>query len=454
MNEKKSFFEILDNKNVDFKKEIIAGVTTFLTMAYIIAVNPNILGDTGMDKGALVTATCLAAGFATILMGAFANLPFALASGMGLNAFFAYTVVLKDQIPWQVALTAVFIEGIIFILMSAFKMREAVVKAIPMNMKFAVTAGIGLFIAFIGFTGGGLVVQNDATLVSIGDFMKPTVLVALLGIIIIAILDKKGVKGAILIGIVASTLAAWGYALYDPAYAASLGIYLPDGIIRFESIKPIAGQLRLDYLLNPEAIGPIITIVFTFLFVDFFDTIGTLVGVSSRAGMLDEEGNVPNAGKALMVDAIGTTAGACMGVSTVTTFVESSTGVAAGGRTGWTAITTGVLFLIAMFFSPIFIAIPACATAPALIYVGFLMLGAVKNIDFEEIREGFPAFLTIACMPLMYSIGDGLTVGVLSYVFINIIYNTLFAKEENEKNKVSGVMIVLAIIFIVKLFLL
>ncbi|MGL4875688.1 MAG: NCS2 family permease [Clostridium sp.] len=454
MNEKKSFFEILDNKNVDFKKEIIAGITTFLTMAYIIAVNPNILGDTGMDKGALVTATCLAAGFATILMGAFANLPFALASGMGLNAFFAYTVVLKEQIPWQVALTAVFIEGIIFILMSAFKMREAVVKAIPMNMKFAVTAGIGLFIAFIGFTGGGMVVKNDATLVSIGDFTRPTVLVALLGIIIIAILDKKGVKGAILIGIVASTIAAWAYALYDPTYAATLGIYLPQGVIKFESIAPIAGQLRLDYLLRPEAIGPIITIVFTFLFVDFFDTIGTLVGVSSRAGMLDEEGNVPNAGKALMVDAIGTTAGAIMGVSTVTTFVESSTGVAAGGRTGWTAITTGVLFIVAMFFSPIFIAIPACATAPALIYVGFLMLGAVKNIDFEEIREGFPAFLTIVCMPLMYSIGDGLTIGVLAYVFINIIYNIFFAKQENEKIKVSGVMIVLAIIFIIKLFLL
>ncbi|MGL4847960.1 MAG: NCS2 family permease [Clostridium sp.] len=454
MNEKKSFFEILDNKNVDFKKEIIAGVTTFLTMAYIIAVNPNILGDTGMDKGALVTATCLAAGFATILMGAFANLPFALASGMGLNAFFAYTVVLKDQIPWQVALTAVFIEGIIFMLMSAFKMREAVVKAIPMNMKFAVTAGIGLFIAFIGFTGGGMVVQNSATLVSIGDFTRPTVLVALLGLIIIAILDRKGIKGAILIGIVASTLGAWAYALYDPAYAAALGIYLPEGIIKFESIAPIAGQLRLDYLLRPEAIGPIITIVFTFLFVDFFDTIGTLVGVSSRAGMLDEEGNVPNAGKALMVDAIGTTAGAVMGVSTVTTFVESSTGVAAGGRTGWTAITTGVLFIVAMFFSPIFIAIPACATAPALIYVGFLMLGAVKNIDFDEIREGFPAFLTIAGMPLMYSIGDGLTIGVLAYVFINLIYNMFFAKNEEEKIKVSGVMIVLAIIFIIKLFLL
>ena len=336
MNNKKSFFEILDNKNVDFRKEIIAGITTFLTMAYIIAVNPNILGDTGMDKGALVTATCLAAGFATILMGAFANLPFALASGMGLNAFFAYTVVLKDQIPWQVALTAVFLEGIIFILMSAFKMREAVVKAIPMNMKFAVTAGIGLFIAFIGLTGGGLVVKNDSTLVSIGDFTSPTVLVALLGILIIAVLDKRNVKGAILIGIVASTVAAWIYAMFNPEYAASLGIYLPEGIIKFESIAPIAGQLRLDYLLNPQAIWPIITIVFTFLFVDFFDTIGTLVGVSSRAGMLDEEGNVPNAGKALMVDAIGTTAGALMGVSTVTTFVESSTGVAAGGRTGWT----------------------------------------------------------------------------------------------------------------------
>ena len=453
MNNKKSFFEILDNKNVDFRKEIIAGITTFLTMAYIIAVNPNILGDTGMDKGALVTATCLAAGFATILMGAFANLPFALASGMGLNAFFAYTVVLKDQIPWQVALTAVFLEGIIFILMSAFKMREAVVKAIPMNMKFAVTAGIGLFIAFIGLTGGGLVVKNDSTLVSIGDFTSPTVLVALLGILIIAVLDKRNVKGAILIGIVASTVAAWIYAMFNPEYAASLGIYLPEGIIKFESIAPIAGQLRLDYLLNPQAIWPIITIVFTFLFVDFFDTIGTLVGVSSREGMLDEEGNVPNAGKALMVDAIGTTAGALMGVSTVTTFVESSTGVAAGGRTGWTSITTGLLFLAAMFFSPIFVAIPACATAPALIYVGFLMLGAAKNIDFDEITEGFPAFLTIAGMPLMYSIGDGLTIGVLAYVFINIFYNIFFAKKE-EKKKISGVMIVLAIIFIIKLFFL
>ncbi|WP_297631755.1 NCS2 family permease [uncultured Clostridium sp.] len=453
MNGKKSFFEILDNKNVDFKKEIIAGITTFLTMAYIIAVNPNILGDTGMDKGALVTATCLAAGFTTILMGAFANLPFALASGMGLNAFFAYTVVLKDKIPWQVALTAVFIEGIIFIFMSAFKMREAVVRAIPVNMKFAVTAGIGLFIAFIGLTGGGLVVKNDATFISMGDFASPTVLIALLGIIIIAILDKKGIKGAILIGIVTATIVAWGYAMFDPTYAASLGIYLPEGIIKFESIAPIAGQLRLDYLLNPEAIGPLITIVFTFLFVDFFDTIGTLVGVSSRAGMLDEDGNVPNAGKALMVDAIGTTAGAFIGVSTVTTFVESSTGVAAGGRTGWTSVTTGILFLIAMFFSPIFIAIPACATAPALIYVGFLMLGAVKNIDFDEITEGFPAFLTIACMPLMYSIGDGLTIGVLSYVFINIFYN-LFLGKEKEKKKISGVMIVLAIIFIVKLFIL
>lgn len=453
MNNKKSFFEILDNKNVDFRKEIIAGITTFLTMAYIIAVNPNILGDTGMDKGALVTATCLAAGFATILMGAFANLPFALASGMGLNAFFAYTVVLKDQISWQVALTAVFLEGIIFILMSAFKMREAVVKAIPMNMKFAVTAGIGLFIAFIGLTGGGLVVKNDSTLVSIGDFTSPTVLVALLGILIIAVLDKRNVKGSILIGIVASTVAAWIYAMFNPEYAASLGIYLPEGIIKFESIAPIAGQLRLDYLLNPQAIWPIITIVFTFLFVDFFDTIGTLVGVSSRAGMLDEEGNVPNAGKALMVDAIGTTAGALMGVSTVTTFVESSTGVAAGGRTGWTSITTGLLFLAAMFFSPIFVAIPACATAPALIYVGFLMLGAAKNIDFDEITEGFPAFLTIAGMPLMYSIGDGLTIGVLAYVFINIFYNIFFAKKE-EKKKISGVMIVLAIIFIIKLFFL
>ncbi|HCW53218.1 MAG TPA: guanine permease [Clostridium sp.] len=449
------FFDIRSNEKVDFKKEIMAGITTFLTMAYIIAVNPNILGSDGMgmEKGAIVTATCLAAAIASIFMGVYANLPFVLASGMGLNAYFAYSVVLGKGISWHIALTAVFVEGIIFILMSLFKIREAVVNAIPMNMKHAVTAGIGLFIAFIGLTGSGLVVANESTYLALGDFHLPTVLIALIGLIIIAVLDKKQVRGAILIGIVVSTLLAWAYAISNTEAAAALGIYLPDGIFKFESIAPVAGKIDLAYVLHPSNIMNFIVVVCTFLFVDFFDTVGTLVGVSSRAGMLDENGNVPNVGKALMADAIGTTIGACLGVSTVTTYVESSTGVAAGGRTGWTAITSGVLFLIAMFFSPIFIAIPSCATAPALIYVGYLMLGAVKNIEFEDITEGVPAFLTIAMMPLTYSIGDGLTIGVLVYVIVNILYNLLFAKE-NEKKKISWVMIILAIVFILKLFLL
>lgn len=422
VNEKKKFLEIFSNENVDFKKEIIAGITTFLTMAYIIAVNPNILGTEGigMDKGALVTATCLAAAFASILMGVYANLPFVLASGMGLNAYFAYSVVLGKGISWEVALTAVFVEGIIFILLSLFKVREAVVNAIPINMKHAVTAGIGLFIAFIGLTGSGFVIADDATYLALGNFASPTVLIAFVGLIIIAVLDRKGMKASILVGIVVSTLLSWGYAMMNPEAATALGIYLPNGIFKFESIAPIAGKVDLAYVLHPSNIMNFIVVVCTFLFVDFFDTVGTLVGVSSRAGMLDENGNVPNVGKALMVDAVGTTVGACLGVSTVTTYVESSTGVAAGGRTGWTAITSGVLFLIAMFFSPIFIAIPSCATAPALIYVGYLMLGAVKNIDFGEITEGLPAFMTIAMMPLAYSIGDGLTIGVIALSLIHI----------------------------------
>ena len=446
---KQGLLPILSNKNVDFKKEIVGGITTFLTMAYIIAVNPNILSAAGMPAGALVTATCLAAGITTILMGLYANLPFALASGMGLNAFFAYSVVLGMGISWEMALTAVFIEGIIFILLSLFKVREAVVNSIPITMKHAVTAGIGIFIAFIGMVGSGLVVANESTLVSMGEF-SPTVIIALIGVVIISVLDKKNIKGSILVGILVSTLLAWGYALINPEAATNLGIYLPEGIFKFESIAPIAGKVDFGVLFDPESLGKLIVVICTFLFVDFFDTVGTLVGVASRANMLDEEGKVPNVGRALLVDAIGTTLGSLLGVSTVTTYVESSTGVAAGGRTGYTAITTGVLFLLAMFFSPIFIAIPSCATAPALIYVGYLMLGAVKNIDFENITEGVPAFLTISTMALTYSIGDGLTIGILSYVFINVIYN-LFCKDKEKKRKVSLVMIVLAIVFIFKL---
>ncbi|WP_195999699.1 NCS2 family permease [Clostridium sp. 1001271B_151109_B4] len=442
---------ILSNKKVDMKKEMLAGLTTFLTMAYIIAVNPNILSTTGMPAGALVTSTCLAAGIACILMGVFANLPFALASGMGLNAYFAYTVVGQMGVTWEVALSAVFIEGIIFIILSLFKVREAVVNAIPKNMKLAVTGGIGLFIAFIGMVNAGLVVANESTMVELGHF-SPAVIITVIGLIIIAVLDKKKVKGAILWGILISSLIGWGYALMNTDAAAALGIYLPTGIFKFEGIGEIAGKVDLVHAFSVDNIKMFITVIFTFLFVDFFDTVGTLVGVSSKAKMLDKDGKVPNAGRALLVDAVGTTAGSLLGVSTVTTYVESSTGVAAGGRTGFTAITTGVLFLIAMFFSPIFIAIPGCATAPALIYVGYLMLGAVKEIEFDNITEGVPAFLTIAAMPLTYSIGDGLTLGILSYVIINFLYN-IFSKKE-DRHKVSWIMYVLAIIFVFKLILL
>lgn len=444
------FFEIFSNKEVNYKREVMAGVTTFLTMAYIIAVNPSILSATGMPVGSLVTATCLAAAFSTILMGVFANLPFALASGMGLNAYFAYTVVIQKEISWKVALAAVFVEGIIFILLSLFKVREAVVNSIPMNMKYAVTAGIGLFIAFIGLQGSGIVVADKSTYVTLGDFTSATFIIALMGTIIIAVLDKKKVKGSILIGILVSTIIAWAFALFNKQGAIEAGISLPKGVFKFESIAPIAGQLDFGYVKNN--IGDFIVIVFTFLFVDFFDTVGTLVGVCSKADMLDENGKVPNAGKALLVDAIGTTVGSCLGVSTTTTYVESSTGVLAGGRTGWTAITCGILFLVAMFFSPIFVAIPSCATAPALIYVGYLMLGAAKNIEFDDISEGLPAFITIAMMPLSYSIGDGLTLGIISYVIINLLVN-LFSGKEKEK-KISPVMIILAVIFLIKLIFL
>ncbi|MDD6795091.1 MAG: NCS2 family permease [Clostridiaceae bacterium] len=448
--EKGRLLEILSNEKVNYKKEILAGITTFLTMSYIIAVNPNILGATGMPAGALVTATCLAAGLATILMGIFANLPFALASGMGLNAYFAFSVVLGMKIDWQIALTAVFVEGIIFILLTLFKVREAIVNAIPANLKLAVTAGIGLFIAFIGLQDAKIVVANESTLVSLGSFKCPTVLIALIGLVVVVLLEKKSIKGAILFGIVVSTLLAWAYAWYDPTYAAELGIVLPNGVFKFESIAPIAGKIDFSYMFNAETAGTFFTIVCTFLFVDFFDSLGTFVGVASRANMIDKDGNVKNGGKALMMDAIGTTAGACLGVSTVTTFVESSTGVAAGGRTGWTSITTGVLFLLAMFFSPIFVAIPSCATTPALLYVGFLMLSSVKKIDFTDLTEGVPAFITIVFMPLTYSIGDGLTFGVLSYVVLNVVYN-LFLAKNNEKKKISPIMIGLGIIFLLKL---
>ncbi|WAW15790.1 NCS2 family permease [Peptostreptococcus equinus] len=444
-------FPILSNKDVNLKREALAGLTTFLTMAYIIAVNPITLSATGMNAGALVTATCLAAALGCLLMGLLANLPFGLASGMGLNAFFAYTIVLKGGVPWEVALSAVFVEGIIFIFLTLFKVREAVVNSIPLNMKHAVTAGIGMFIAFLGLKSTGLIVANEATLVSLGH-ISPTVVFATVGIIVIAIFEKKGLKGSILAGIAISSILAWIYAAFNPELAAKLGIFLPNGVFKYESIAPIAGKVDFNYIFHPNNIGNFFVVVCTLLFVDFFDTVGTLVGVCSQANMLDEDGNVPNVGRALMADALATTFGALLGVSTVTTYVESSTGVLAGGKTGYTAITVGILFLISMFFSPIFVAIPACATAPALIYVGYLMISSIHSIDIHNVTEGLPAFITMISMVLTASIGDGLTLGILSYVIVNVIYN-IFAKKE-EREHVSWVMVILAILFLAKLLLL
>ncbi|HBI6989659.1 TPA: NCS2 family permease [Clostridium perfringens] len=442
---------VLPENKIEYKREFLAGTTSFLAMAYIIAVNPSILSAAGMPAGAIVTATCISAVIGCLIMGFYAKLPFGLAPGMGLNAFFTFSVVIGMGISWEVALTAVFVEGIIFILLSLFKVREAVVDAIPINLKYAVTAGIGLFIAFIGFNGAGVVIGNPDTMVAMGQ-VGPKMLIAMVGLCIIVILEKKKVKGSMLVGIVVSTLLAWGYALINTEAAASMGIYLPNGIFKFESIAPIAGKVNFSYLTSPQHVFNFITIVFTFLFVDFFDTVGTLIGVASRANMLDKKGRVPNAGKALMTDAIATTAGALLGTSTVTVYVESATGVEEGGRTGLTAITIGALFFVAMFFSPIFVAVPACATAPALIYVGYLMLTSVLKIDFSDITDAVPAFLIIALMPLTYSIGDGLTIGVLAYVILNILHN-IFTKNKKDKKELSMVMIVLAIIFVIKLCL-
>lgn len=442
------FFKLKENGTTT-KKEVMGGITTFLTMAYIIIVNPMILSETGMSQGALITATCLTAGLATIFMGVYANLPFALASGMGLNAFFAYSVCIGMDIPWQVALTAVLVEGIIFIILSVTKVREAVVNCIPTTLKLAVSAGIGLFIAFIGFGNAGIVISDPATKVKMGHFASPTVLIAVLGIVIIVLLERKKVRGSILWGILASTVVAWIYAVVSPEAAASYGIYTPNGIFKYESMKSIAFQFDWSYF-SGDKIWTLATIVLTFLFVDFFDTVGTLVGVASKVGMIDEKGRVKNAGKALFVDSVATTAGACFGTSTVTTYVESSAGVADGARTGLASVVTGLLFIAAMFFSPIFIAIPSCATAPALIVVGFFMIQSITKIDFTNFNEGVPAFLTIALMPLTYSIGDGLTWGIMSYGVFNFLGN-IFEKDPSKRKRVSPIMYILTLMFIIKL---
>ena len=434
------------------KTEVVAGITTFMTMAYILAVNPSVLSATGMDPTAVLLATALASFIGTAAMALLANLPFALSAGMGLNAYMAYTVCGNMGYSWQVALLAVFVEGIIFLVLSLTNVREAIFNAIPLNLKRGVSVGIGLFIAFIGLQNAGLCV-GGATLVQIVDFTENfntagiCALLCVIGLFITAILHIKNVKGGILIGI----LLTWGLGMICEA----TGLYVPDPANEYYSLFPamamtdfsklgtIAGQcFNVDF--NSVGIVNFIIVIFSFLFVDIFDTLGTLIGVSTKAKMLDKQGRLPKIKPALLADAIGTTAGAVLGTSTVTTFVESASGVAAGGRTGLTALVTGLLFLISMFFAPIFTAIPSFATAPALIMVGYLMFSGISELNFnkEAPEETIPAYLAILAMPLFYSISEGICLGIISYVVLNVV--------AGKAKKVNWLMYVLAVLFILK----
>lgn len=426
------FFKITENKST-LRTEIIAGITTFMTMVYILAVNPSILSATGMDKDAVFTATALSAIVATLVMALVAKLPFALAPGMGLNAFFAFTVVLGMGYSWQFALTAVFLEGIIFILLTAFNIRELIVNSIPINLKHAVSVGIGLFIAFIGLKGTGLIVDNPATLVGLGDMRNPAVLVGLAGVIIIGVLFAKKVKGAILIGILASTIIGIfvGVTVIPENFSA---VSLPP------SIEPIFFKFDFSQVFTLD----MLIVLFTFLFVDMFDTVGTLVGVSSKADMLDKDGKVPRVKQALFADAIGTTVGAMFGTSTVTTYVESAAGVAEGGKTGMTALTVAGMFVLALFFAPIFMIIPAAATAPALIIVGLFMISPIMKIDLDDFTESIPAFFTIIMMPLTYSIAEGIVFGMLSFVILKLL--------TGRYKEIKPIMYVIAILFLIKFY--
>ena len=452
------FFKLSEN-GTDVRTEIIAGITTFMTMAYILAVNPNVLSATGMDHGAVFTATALASLIGTLLMALFANYPFALAPGMGLNAYFAYTVVLGMGYTWQVALTAVFVEGIVFIVLSLTNVREQIFNAIPINLKSAVSVGIGLFIAFIGLQNAHIVI-GGATLVELFSLdgynsstgleatvsdVGITVLLAIIGVVITGILVIKNVKGNILWGILITWLLGiicQFTGLYVPNPDVSCYSLLPDfsNGLSIPSLAPIFGKLQFDGIFTLD----FVVVVFAFLFVDMFDTIGTLIGVSSKANMLDEEGKLPQIKGALLADAIATTAGAVLGTSTTTTFVESASGVTEGGRTGLTAVTTAILFGLSLFLSPIFLAIPSFATAPALIIVGFYMLTNVVNIDFNDIAEAIPCYICILAMPFFYSISEGISMGVISYVALNLITGKV------KDKKISGLMYVLAVLFILK----
>ena len=443
----------LKEKGTNVKTEVVAGITTFMTMAYILAVNPSILSEAGMDANAVLIATCLASFIGTVCMAFMANMPFALSAGMGLNAYLAYTVVLGQGISWQIALFAVFIEGIIFIIMSLTNVREAIFNAIPLTLKQGVSVGIGLFIAFIGLQNAGLCVDSS-TLVTITSFTENfnthgiCALLALIGLLVTAILHIRNVKGGILYGIVIT----WGLGIicqfagiYVPNPETGAYSLMPSGIMSadFSSLGKTFGQcFKIDF--SGVGIFNFLVITFSFLFVDLFDTLGTLIGVSTKAGMLDENGRLPGIKPGLLSDAIATSAGAVLGTSTTTTFVESSAGVAVGGRTGLTALTTGVLFLLATLFAPLFTSIPSFATAPALIFVGFLMFEEVVNISFTEknLSEAIPAYLCILAMPLFYSISEGISIGVISYVILQA--------ATGKAKKVTPLIYVLAVLFVLK----
>lgn len=423
-------FKLTEN-NTNVKTEIIAGITTFMTMAYILVVNANILGDAGMDKGAVFAATAIAGFIGSCAMGLLANYPIALAPGMGLNAFFAYTVVLGMGYSWQFALCAVLIEGLIFILLTATNVREKIIDCIPSVLKHAVTAGIGLFIAFIGLSNAGIVV-NGATILALGNLMDPLVLLTIFGLLLASVLLAKNVKGAFLLAMI--IVSAIGM-------VAGL-VQLPTALVSsVPSIKPIFMQ-AFSVPMNEVFSLDMLVVVFTFLFVDLFDTVGCLVGVASKGNMLDENGKLPKAKQALFADAIATTVGALLGTSTVTAYVESAAGIGEGGRTGLTAITTGVLFLVSLFFAPIFIAIPTQATAPVLILVGVMMASSLTQIDFSDFTNAIPAFLTLVMMPLAYSIADGIIFGIISFTVLKL--------ATNKKKEVNISLIILSILFISK----
>ena len=422
----------LKEKKTNVKTEIMAGITTFMTMSYILAVNPQILGDAGMDKGAVFTATIIASIIAILIMALYANLPFALAPGMGLNAFFTYTVVMTMGKSWEFALAAVFIEGIIFVFLTFFNVREAIFNAIPRSLKTAVSVGIGLFIALIGLLNSTVIVKNDVGL-GLGNLVSKESFIFFIGLLIMAVLTARKTKGALLIGIVISTIIA----LFTGVSKLPEG-----GIIQLPpSLSPIAFKLDFSSMFSLE----MFSVVFAFLFVDLFDTIGTLTGVATKAKMLDENGQLPNAGRALFADSIGTTLGALLGTSTVTTFVESATGVAEGGRTGLTALSTGFCFFLSIFFYPLITIIPAQATAAALVMVGLFMIDSIVDINFGDFTESFPAFMTIIMMPFAYSIAEGIAFGMISYASVKLL--------TGKGKEVSPLVYVLALVFLLRYLL-